>query len=71
VVGALAGTVERQGPGGVVYDIRDYVCRVTGGTLRPGDDAAAVRWVHPAELAGLALTDGLLDALRGWGTLPS
>jgi ADP-ribose pyrophosphatase YjhB (NUDIX family) len=70
-VGALAGTVERPGPGGpggAVYAIADYVCEVTGGVLRAGDDAADARWV--ADLDSVPLTPGLLDALRGWGVLP-
>ncbi|NDU76086.1 NUDIX domain-containing protein [Actinomadura sp. DSM 109109] len=67
--GALAGTVERPGPGGVVYEIHDYTATVTGGTLRAGDDASDVRWVPPDELDGLPLAPGLLDALTGWGVL--
>jgi ADP-ribose pyrophosphatase YjhB (NUDIX family) len=31
------------------YVIADYLCRVTGGELRPGSDAAATRWVERAE----------------------
>jgi ADP-ribose pyrophosphatase YjhB (NUDIX family) len=31
------------------YVIADYLCRVTGGELRAGSDAAAVRWVERAE----------------------
>jgi 8-oxo-dGTP diphosphatase len=69
LVGALAGTVERPGPGGVVYEIHDYTATATGGTLRAGDDASDVRWVPPAEMDGLPMTPGLLDALAGWGVL--
>ena len=68
--GRLVGRVERSGPGGVTYVIDDLACTVTGGTLRAGDDAAETRWVGPAELAALPVTDGLLDALSGWGVLP-
>jgi 8-oxo-dGTP diphosphatase len=68
--GRLVGRVERPGPGGVTYVIDDLACTVTGGTLRAGDDAAETRWVGPAELAALPVTDGLLDALSGWGVLP-
>ena len=66
----LVGRVERPGPGGVTYVIDDLACTVTGGTLRAGDDADETRWVGPAELAALPVTDGLLDALSGWGVLP-
>lgn len=31
------------------YVIADYLCRVTGGTLGAGSDAAAVRWVERSE----------------------
>ena len=31
------------------YVIADYLCRVTGGELRAGSDAAEVRWVERAE----------------------
>ncbi|WP_141577989.1 NUDIX hydrolase [Actinomadura sp. WMMA1423] len=69
LVGPLAGTVERPGPGGVVYEIYDYTATVCGGTLRAGDDAEDARWVAPAELDALPLTPGLVDALSGWGVL--
>lgn len=68
-VGALAGTVDRPGPDGVVYEIHDYTATVTGGTLRAGDDAAEVRWVGPDDLGALPITPGLLDALTQWGVL--
>jgi 8-oxo-dGTP diphosphatase len=70
VVGRLVGTVERDGPGGVVYDIRDYACAVMGGRLRPGDDASEVRWVDRTDLFALATTDGLVETLDKWGMLP-
>jgi ADP-ribose pyrophosphatase YjhB (NUDIX family) len=70
-VGPLVGTVDRPGPGQVVYEIRDYMCTVTGGVLTPGDDAADARWVSVPELAGLPLTTGLLELLREWGALPA
>ena len=31
------------------YVIADYLCRVVGGSLNAASDAAAVRWVEPAE----------------------
>ncbi|MEU8245426.1 NUDIX domain-containing protein [Nonomuraea sp. NPDC048916] len=69
-VGPFAGAVERPGPAGVTYDIRDYHATVTGGALAAGDDAADARWCSPADLAGLPLTGGLVDALTEWGVLP-
>jgi 8-oxo-dGTP diphosphatase len=66
-----AGRVRRAGPGGVGYDIEDFVCSVAGGELRAGDDAAEARWVSHAELAALDLVPGLLEALASWDALPS
>lgn len=54
----------------LVYEVADHACAVTDGQLRPGDDAADARWVHPVELSRLPLTDGLVDALTDWGLLP-
>jgi 8-oxo-dGTP diphosphatase len=67
--GALIGSVERPGAGGMTYDIHDYAAEVTGGTLRAGDDASEARWITPDELRRLPTTTGLLDALGAWGQL--
>lgn len=67
--GRLVGTVRRPGGAGTVLDIRDYAAEVTGGTLTAGDDADDAAWAGGADLHGLPLTDGLLDALRSWGVL--
>jgi 8-oxo-dGTP diphosphatase len=67
--GPLVGAVERPGPGGSVLEIRDYAATVTGGTLAAGDDAVDARWVAAADVARLALTTGLADALTAWGVL--
>ncbi|MFI6456499.1 NUDIX hydrolase [Streptosporangium amethystogenes] len=69
VPGRLAGTVDRPGPGGAVYEIRDYLAEVSCGTLSAGDDATDVRWVTRAELRRLPLTPGLLDALAEWSVI--
>ncbi|MFC4532462.1 NUDIX hydrolase [Sphaerisporangium dianthi] len=70
-VGGLAGTVERPGPGGVVYEIHDYFATAREGTPRAGDDASAVGWFAPGDLAGLPLTPGLLEVLVTWRVLPA
>ncbi len=74
VVGKRVGTVERPGPGGRVYDIRDYAAAPLGPEvpLQPvaGDDADEVRWVTRAELHLLPTTSGLLESLEEWGMLP-
>lgn len=69
------GSVVRPAPGGAVFDIHDYACRLaySGGksaTLRAGDDADAVRWCDAATLVVLPVVDGLIEALTGWGCLP-
>ncbi len=68
-VGPLIGRVQRPGLAGAVIDIADYAATVTGGTLRPGDDAADARWVNIADLARLEITEGLIEALTEWGVL--
>jgi len=68
-VGPLIGRVQRPGPAGAVIDIRDYAATITGGTLRPGDDAADARWVQAADLAGMEITESLIEALTSWGVL--
>ncbi|MFB4270104.1 NUDIX hydrolase [Nonomuraea sp. GTA35] len=69
-VGRLAGTVDRPGPGGVTYVIRDYLATVSAGTPAAGDDAADVRWCDRADLERLPLSEGLLAALTEWDVLP-
>lgn len=68
-VGALVGTVDRDAPGGRTYEIHDYACAVTGGTLAAGDDAADARWVTETELRALRCAPGLVETLRDWGLL--
>ncbi|MGH3887230.1 MAG: NUDIX hydrolase [Pseudonocardiaceae bacterium] len=65
------GGVQRCAPGGAVFDIHDYLCRATGGTLRAGDDADDARWCDGEALASLPIVDGLVEALTGWGCLPA
>jgi 8-oxo-dGTP diphosphatase len=72
LVGIRVGTVQRPGPLGVTFDIRDYACSLAVATTPvAGDDANEVRWVSRGELKSLDLVDGLWDALREWGMLPS
>lgn len=65
-----AGAVQRCAPGGAVFDIHDYVCLPTGGTLRAGDDAGDARWCDAEALARLPIVDGLVEALTTWDCLP-
>lgn len=61
------GTVRVPGGAELVYEVHDVAATYLGGTLRPGDDADAVRWVDPAELPELETTDGLLEHLARFG----
>jgi 8-oxo-dGTP diphosphatase len=67
--GLLMGRIDLPGPGGVVYEVADFACTVTGGELRAGDDAADARFVPLDALSTLSLTPGLLDTLRDWDVL--
>ena len=69
-VETLLGVVRRQDPQGRYhYEIHDYACRVVGGQLRPGDDAAAVGWFSVEQMESAVLSPGLLAALRDFGVL--
>ena len=46
------------------YVLIDYVCRITGGTLRPGDDVCAVEWVRRRDLPALRITEGTLAVIE-------
>jgi ADP-ribose pyrophosphatase YjhB (NUDIX family) len=69
-VGPLVGEVQRPGPDGQTYLIRDYACTPAGTPAVAGDDASDVRWVTLAELDDLPLVPLLRDTLAGWGVLP-
>jgi 8-oxo-dGTP diphosphatase len=46
------------------YVLIDYMCRVTGGKLFPGDDVCAVDWVRQRDLPGLQITEGTLAVIE-------
>jgi 8-oxo-dGTP diphosphatase len=46
------------------YILIDYICRVTGGTLFPGDDVCAVDWVRRSDLPSLQITEGTLNVIE-------
>jgi 8-oxo-dGTP diphosphatase len=64
-VGSLIGSVQR-GP----FLIFDYAAEAVGGSLEPGDDAAAAAWVTRAEFDELDIVAQLADTLAGWQALP-
>ena len=54
---------------GAEFEIHDFAASFVGGDLGAGDDADAVAWVAPPDLARYALVDGLDDLLHGAGVL--
>lgn len=46
------------------YVLIDYVCRVRGGKLFPGDDVCAVEWVRRRDLPSLQITEGTLAVIE-------
>lgn len=66
----LVGSVERDGLGGDVYVIEDYLCFVVGGRLVAGDDASDAGWFTAKELSALDTSPGLVEALAEWDVLP-
>ncbi len=46
------------------YVLIDYICRVTGGSLRAGDDVSDVEWFRRRDLAGLSITGGTLAVIE-------
>ena len=46
------------------YVLIDYICRVTGGKLFPGDDVCAVEWVRRRDLPNFQITEGTLAVIE-------
>ena len=65
------GTVRVPAGPDLVYEVHEVAATFLGGTLLPGGDADAVRWVAPEELPGLETTDGLLEHLARFGVHPA
>jgi 8-oxo-dGTP diphosphatase len=63
-VGALLATVPVLG-----FLVHDFAATVVGGELCAGDDAIDARWFDVSQLGSLALSDGLLTALREMGAV--
>ena len=55
---------DRRGRAEYHYVLIDYLCRATGGTLRPGDDVCAVEWVRRRDLPQLQITEGTLGVIE-------
>ncbi len=66
---ALYGLFERiirdaDGRAQYHYLLVDYICEVTGGEAKPGDDVSRIAWVPRAELGQYRLTDGTRDVIE-------
>jgi 8-oxo-dGTP diphosphatase len=46
------------------YVLIDYICRVTGGALTPGDDVSRVQWVRQADLGSYRITEGTVGVIE-------
>lgn len=46
------------------YLLADYVCKVIGGELRPGDDVSRVEWVPRRRLKEYTMTEGTLSVIE-------
>lgn len=46
------------------YVLIDFVCRVTGGELRAGEDADEARWLNAEELDEFPIADSAAEVLR-------
>jgi len=46
------------------YVLVDYLCRVTGGQLAPGDDVSRVAWVDRSELKQYRITEGTVPVIE-------
>ena len=46
------------------YVLIDYMCRIVGGTLAPGDDVCAVEWVRRRDLPKIEITEGTLAVIE-------
>jgi len=46
------------------YLLMDYICTVTGGKLRAGDDVARVEWVTRGRLGKYRMTEGTREVIE-------
>lgn len=57
-------TPDSEGRAAYHFVLVDYLCRVTGGKLRAGDDAAQALWVRREHLARYRITEGTLPVIE-------
>jgi len=46
------------------YVLIDYICRITDGTPRAGDDVARVEWMRENQLPEIQITEGTLGVIE-------
>jgi len=58
--------IMRDGQGRAEYHylLCDYVCKITGGELRAGDDVARVEWATRSQLRDYKMTEGTLNVIE-------
>src|SRR5580700_2185563 len=55
---------DSQGAAEYHYVLIDYICRVTGGSLRAADDASRAAWVPRRQLPAYRITTGTLPVIE-------
>ena len=55
---------DAQGRAEYHYVLVDYLAKVVGGEIRPGDDVSRVEWVARKDLKSLKITEGTLDVIE-------
>jgi 8-oxo-dGTP diphosphatase len=55
---------DAQGAPEYHYVLIDYICRVTGGSLRAADDASRAAWVARNELSNYQITTGTVPVIE-------
>ena len=46
------------------YVLADYICRIAGGSARPGDDVSRVEWVTLEGLGAYRITEGTVAVIE-------
>jgi 8-oxo-dGTP diphosphatase len=55
---------DAQGKAEYHYLLVDYVCKVSGGTLRAGDDVSKAEWVRRKDIGGYRMTEGTREVIE-------
>lgn len=55
---------DRSGDAEYHYVLIDYICKLTGGKLRPGDDVSRAEWVRRGALDNYTITEGTLGVIQ-------